>query len=287
MSTQYKFSVSMHPEKFEHIVSSDEAFEDIVYTITEPSPDAELWVFEAYAENSSQLNIYAKYIFEKGYVSQSEIEIEEIPDIDWVAETQKNFQPFEVGQFFIYPSHYENPLPQDKINIQMDAGCAFGTGTHETTSLALSMLQKIENPSGSTLDLGCGTAILAIAAAKLWNKTFLASDIDPQSVEVAQKNCEINQVENLIQCLHAESLDHEKIKSHSPYELMIANILAEPLIYLAPEIAQACQKNGQIILSGYLTSQEEQLHDVYIKSGFQLKEVIYKNNWVCSLFQKI
>ncbi|MCP3972808.1 MAG: methyltransferase [Rhodobacteraceae bacterium] len=195
----------------------------------------------------------------------------ELPDTDWVAKVQRDLPPVEAGRFFVFGSHDADRVPEGKVALLIEAAMAFGTGHHGTTLGCLRALDRLveagERP-GSVLDLGCGTAVLAMAAARVWPVTPLASDIDAVAVEVAAANVLANGLEGRVNCVEAVGLEHPGLRAAAPFDLVFANILKGPLIELAPSIAAATAPGGYLILSGILHDQAKEIRQVYSDSGF-------------------
>ncbi len=206
---------------------------------------------------------------------------------DWVSEIQAQFPPLIIGRFFIHGSHIK-PKPAPAISLRIDAGRAFGTGEHETTTACLQAMQWLEKKHNfrNIIDIGCGTGILALAAKKIWKPAFLLGvDIDRISVEIAQENATDNKEPN-IKFIHAADTKHNIIRYCQPYDLIVANILADPLVKLAPNIAASCSKGGFVILSGLLVEQKIRVLNSYIAFGFTLQKIITINNWVALIMRK-
>ncbi len=206
--------------------------------------------------------------------------VEEMPDQDWVAENQRSFQPFTVGPFYIHPSHDTSPVPANAIAIQIDAGMAFGTGTHATTRGCLAALARLDakrvtNP----IDIGTGSGILAIAMAKLWDKPVLATDNDADAVGVARQNAALNDVAGLVNVLAADGLRAADVLARQPFDVIVANILATPLIALAPSIGAATAGSAAVILSGLIDEQQDDVVAAYAEQGFRLADVIAEEEW--------
>ena len=178
-----------------------------------------------------------------------------LEDQDWVRQTQSQFQPIEINaQLSIVPTWHE-VADENKINIILDPGLAFGTGSHPTTHLCLDWLTKTIEPQQTVLDYGCGSGILAIAAKKLGAKKVLGTDIDLQAIEASVYNAKQNQVD-------IDFYDAENAQPQA-YDGVVANILSSALSVLAPVLATHCKKGGRIALSGILTEQAEQLIEIY------------------------
>ena len=204
---------------------------------------------------------------------------EALGEDDWVTMSQRGLEPIRAGRFFVHtPTHPPDPAA---INFEIDAGLAFGTGQHATTAGCLGMLDKMERDGAAftnIADIGTGTGILAFAALKLWPRTkCIATDIDPVAVEVARDNAAINGValghrpgELLVAV--ADGLDSALLVARAPYELIIANILAAPLIELAPAMSKAVLRAGSVVLAGLLDHQAEAVTSAYEAHGFELVE---------------
>lgn len=187
------------------------------------------------------------------------VTVEPLPDQDWIRLSQLGLPPVRAGRFFVYGAHDAGIVPHGVIPMRIEAGLAFGTGHHETTALCLGVLSDLARGQAAfrnVLDLGTGTGLLAIGAAKLWKKKVLASDIDPVAVEVTRENARANGVGPLVLAVTADGLDNPLLKNSAPYDLIIANILAGPLTRLAPAIVKALAPGGTLVLSGLLRNQE-------------------------------
>jgi len=197
------------------------------------------------------------------------IAVEPLPDQDWIRLSQQGLPPVRAGRFFVYGAHDQGKVPAGVIPIRIEAGLAFGTGHHETTALCLSVLSDIAHrPFRNVLDLGSGTGLLAIGAAKLWRRPVLASDIDPVAVEVTDENARANGVAPLVRAVVADGLVHPTLSASAPYDLIIANILAGPLTRLAPQIVGALKPGGLLVLSGLLHNQEAMIQSFYHRLRF-------------------
>lgn len=188
-----------------------------------------------------------------------------LPEEDWVAKSLEGLQPITAGRFVVHGSHDAEKIPAGKIPLLIEAGQAFGTGHHGTTEGCLTALSIIANDERPTriLDLGTGTGILAIGAAKLWRTPIWATDIDRDSVAVAKENAALNGAAPHIRCLTAAGLNHPDIRRAGPFDLIVANILAGPLRRLAPEIAGALAPGGLLVLSGILQDQANRVDATY------------------------
>jgi len=187
------------------------------------------------------------------------ITVAPLPDQDWIRLSQEGLPPVRAGRFFVYGAHDAGTVPHGVIPMKIEAGLAFGTGHHETTALCLGALSTIarERAFRNVLDLGCGTGLLAIGAAKLWKRPVLASDIDPVAVTVTRDNARANGVAPLVRAVTADGLTNPILANGAPYDLLIANILAGPLTQLAPSIIRSLAPGAVLLLSGLLTNQEK------------------------------
>ncbi|MCC5991447.1 MAG: 50S ribosomal protein L11 methyltransferase [Rhodobacteraceae bacterium] len=199
--------------------------------------------------------------------------VTELPEIDWVAKVRRDLAPVEAGRFFVYGSHDADRLPEGRIGLLIEASMAFGTGHHGTTLGCLRALDRLDAggfQGRNVVDIGCGTAVLAMAAAQIWPNLVLASDIDQIAVEVAQANVTANELEGRVICLEATGFDHPDLQAAAPFDLVFANILMAPLIELAPDMGRHVAAGGYAILSGLLTTQAERVLDAYQQAGFAL-----------------
>lgn len=211
-----------------------------------------------------------------------------LPDIDWIKLSQQGLPPVRAGRFFVYGAHDAGAIPRGAIPIKIEAGLAFGTGHHETTALCLSALSDLARRGriGNVLDLGCGTGLLAIGAAKLWRRPVLASDIDPVAIAVTRQNARANGEAPLIRAIAADGLDHPQLAASAPFDLIVANILAGPLTRLAPAIARATAPGGAVILSGLLAWQENLVAGFYRAQGLILRKTRRDGLWSALVFER-
>ena len=215
--------------------------------------------------------------------------VSELPDVDWVAKVKRELAPVEAGRFFVYGSHDADKVPEGAEPLLIEASMAFGTGHHGTTQGCLLALEKLaaEGMTGqSVLDLGCGTAVLAMGAARIWTGTFLASDIDEVAVDVARANLIANGLGDRVACFVAEGLDHPQIADSAPFDLIFANILKAPLIALAPGITDSLAPAGRVILSGILNEQADEVIGVYSDLGNSLLDRREIGEWTTLILEK-
>ncbi|MCC5971515.1 MAG: 50S ribosomal protein L11 methyltransferase [Pararhodobacter sp.] len=199
--------------------------------------------------------------------------VSELPEIDWVAHVRRELKPVEAGRFFVYGSHDADKLPEGRIGLLIEAAMAFGTGHHGTTLGCLKALDRLDTAGfqgRNVIDVGCGTAVLAMAAARIWPDPVLASDIDAVAVDVADANVIANALQGRVECLEAVGFEHPTIVARAPFDLVFANILKGPLIALAPDMARHTAPGGYAILSGLLVTQAEVVLAAYTAAGFTL-----------------
>ncbi|MGL5783893.1 MAG: 50S ribosomal protein L11 methyltransferase [Alphaproteobacteria bacterium] len=212
-----------------------------------------------------------------------------LPEKDWLEENFLSFQPISVGSFYIYGTHHGAvTVPPGQKGLCLDAATAFGSGRHETTASCLQLLEYLaaEAPFEKALDLGCGAGILAIAIAMLTSKPVWASDLDPEAVRVTTENSRLNGVGDLVHPLESVGLQAEALQVNMPFDVVVANILAEPLKQLAPSMASAVSPGGWLILSGILASQAEGIEKFYFENQFQKVRVVQQQEWTTFLFKK-
>lgn len=208
--------------------------------------------------------------------------VSEVPETDWVAHVKRNLQPVVAGRFFVYGSHDAGRVPENCVPLLIEAAMAFGTGHHATTMgclLALDRLDREGLRARNVADIGCGTAVLAMAAAAIWPDPVIASDIDPVAVEVARANVEANGLGGRVSCVEAAGFGHPALAARAPYDLVFANILKGPLIALAPEMARAVAPGGVAILSGILETQADEVVATYAGAGFSVRSRDEHGDW--------
>ncbi len=193
---------------------------------------------------------------------------EELPDIDWVAENQRSFRPFAIGPFGVHPSPVTDNQPAGLLPLRIDAGLAFGTGTHATTRGCLEVLATLDPAeTPNSVDVGCGSGILAIAMAKLWRRPVLGGDNDAEAVAVAVENAGLNGVGDLCRFVVSAGLNAPELAVRAPYDLIVANILAGPLVDLSESFASAVRPGGRVLLSGLLVEQAALILSTYARRG--------------------
>ena len=241
---------------------------------------------------------YLAGLLDRANLANWAYELEPIEDRDWVTESQKLLTPVRAGRFLVFGSHDEDKAKTGLINLQIDAGQAFGTGKHETTSACLSLIDGLVDRISPTsvLDIGTGSAVLALAAAKAWPASRItATDIDPIAVQVSRSNCTINHVDIRdfknqkpgVLLMVADGLDDPHLVTEQPYSIVFANILAGPLIHMAASIAASVVASGTLILSGLLISQQQDVMDAYLEENMALETSCENGEWVALQLRKM
>ena len=251
-----------------------------VIVADEPDPSRpDDWRIHAYfAEQPSNQEL----ILLRRLAADAEPEVEHLEDTtDWVVKSQSGLEPIRAGRFFVHtPMHYAD-RPDDTINFEIDAGLAFGTGQHDTTAGCLAALDRLQvagKQFANVADIGTGTGLLAFAALALWpGARAIATDIDEIAVRVTEENAAINGVElghgpGQLLLAAADGMEHALIKARAPYDLLIANILAGPLVELAPSFAAAVAPSASVVLAGLLDTQAEAVIAAYRAEGMKLVE---------------
>ncbi len=221
-------------------------------------------------------------------IAEPPVQCMPLPARDWLAENRESFVPIRIGRFFVHPSHFDGTPPPGAIRIQVDAASAFGSGEHASTRgclLALDRLARRGRP-GHLLDLGCGSGILAVAMAKLWRGQGLASDIDPEAVRVSRRNLRTNGVAGNLRVVCAKGFGHPALLQGTPYDLIVANILARPLVALASEISSRLAGHGIVILSGILAEQATWVAGTYSRCGLRLLHADVHDGWSTLTLQR-
>jgi ribosomal protein L11 methyltransferase len=247
------------------------SLDELSIAASEITPDDELWRVDIYAGTSiTPADLEAAVRQAMGEeIAGLDVVSEQIEDADCVAQSLAGLEPVDAGRFLVYGSHDRGRVPVNRIGIQVEAALAFGTGHHGTTRgclLAFDRLLKERRPR-RVLDLGTGTGVLAIAAAKALRQKILASDIDPVSVRIARENAALNTVAGQVRVVTADGLANPVIAGGAPYDLVFANILAGPLVKMAPSIARVIAPGGVVILSGLLAHQERMVRAAYRAQG--------------------
>jgi len=254
------------------------------------SPQAVLTLEEPFANNVTVEALYTEMpdgeLLSK--LAGRAVQVAELPDQDWIKHSQEGLPPVRAGRFFVYGAHDKGRAPAGFIPMRIEAGMAFGTGHHETTALCLTVLSDLAKKRryGNVADIGTGTGLLAIGAAKLWKRRVIASDIDAVAIEVTRENAAINGAGPLVRAITADGLVNPALAARAPYDLILANILAGPLTRLAPQIAHALAPRGHLVLSGLLRWQENLVASFYRPHGLALRRIARDGPWSALLLER-
>ena len=279
----WRVTIPCTREQGERIADAEDLFpssatQPVVVADEPDESKPEQWVLHAYFDQEPTPDELTR-LRELG---TGELEMEHLEDTtDWVTKSQSGLQPIRAGRFFVHtPMHYAD-RPSDTVNFEIDAGLAFGTGQHATTAGCLAALDELARNGciyANIADIGTGTGLLAFAALALWpDARCSATDIDPVAVDVSRDNAAINSVRlghgggELLLAV-ADGMDSPLLAARAPFDLIIANILAGPLIELAPHFAKALAPGGTIILAGLLDTQADAVAKVYEAQGLTLQE---------------
>tara|TARA_Y100000385_G_scaffold9471_1_gene9884 strand:- start:458 stop:1330 length:873 start_codon:yes stop_codon:yes gene_type:complete len=215
--------------------------------------------------------------------------VSELPETDWVAEVKRELAPITAGRFFLYGSHDADKIPDDCVPLLIEAAMAFGTGHHGTTQGCLQALHNLAKRGfvgKSVVDLGCGTAVLAMGVAKIWPGVVLASDIDEVATDTASANIACNNLGGRVNVITCAGFDHPLMRNNAPYDLILANILKGPLIALSEDMGESCSAGGHVILSGILNEQAGGTKSAYEAHGFVEVEHLIVGEWSTLCLQK-
>ncbi|MDO8900285.1 MAG: 50S ribosomal protein L11 methyltransferase [Phenylobacterium sp.] len=250
--------------------------EAVTYSILEEDEDRDVWRIDAFPTETVEADALRQVLGEYDGLSVS---TEVLADADWLAMALSGLPPVRAGRFFIYGAHDRGLAPVNAVNLRIEAGAAFGTGHHGTTVgclLAYDALLK-RGRYDRVLDVGAGTGVLAIAAAKTGSPVAVGTDIDRPSVRISRENAVLNQAR--ARFVHASGLGHRLVRAHAPYDLVFANILAAPLVMLSQDIKGALRPGGVAILSGLLRSQARRVLAAYRSRGFILVRRLNRDAW--------
>lgn len=213
----------------------------------------------------------------------AKLRVTKLADIDWVTQVQKDFPPFSLGRFYVHGSFAKDTLPPNRLPLLIDAVAAFGTGEHATTAGCLLALEEVKRKRAhvdSVLDVGCGTVILGIGAARLWKHVAVeACDNDPVAVRVSRANVKANQISDRAHAWVSDGYKNRPIQSLPKQEVIVANILAKPLMKMAKDAARKLRKDGVLILSGLMNDQENMVLSAHRAQGLYLKKRVRRGKW--------
>jgi len=264
-------------------LDADPVLEGATYSILEEDEDHDVWRIDAFPTTSEETDaLKARLAAQPGLV----VTVEPLADADWLAMSLSGLPPVRAGRFFVYGAHDRGQVPPNAVALRIEAGAAFGTGHHGTTVGCLQAWNDLLKARrfGKVLDVGAGTGVLAIAAARTGAQLARGTDIDAPSVRIARENAELNGAR--AEFVHASGLGHQRVRSAAPYDLVFANILAPPLVALAQDIRGALRPGGVAILSGLLRTQERRVLAAYRSRGFRLLRRIHRDAWATLVLER-
>lgn len=250
----------------------------------ETGRDTGKWKLEAIFQNrpdEAELSAALSVAGAAAGIDAPPYELSELAQRDWLKESLISFTPVSVGRYYIYGSHIKEPPPASKLSLQIDAATAFGSGEHFTTQGCLTALEEIARHKRprSILDMGCGSGILGLAAAKTFHTKIFAADIDPESVRVTLENARINHLSRYISAQAGNGYKPVAVRTKAPYDLVFSNILARPLTLMAKDLAGVLAPDGLAVLSGMLYRQEAWVLSAHRRAGLQLKKRFRIEGW--------
>lgn len=257
-------------------LDADPATEALTYSILEEDEDHDVWRIDAFPTAADEQAAIEAVLARFGRLR---VAVEVLADADWLAMSLSGLPPVRAGRFFVYGAHDRGLAPPNAVTLRIEAGAAFGTGHHGTTVGCLAAYDRLlkRRRFERVLDVGCGTGVLAIAAARTGSPVAIGTDIDAPSVRIANENAALNAAR--ARFVHASGLNAAAVRDRGPYDLVFANILAPPLVALAQDIKGALKPGGMAILSGLLRTQERRVLAAYASRGFRLERRLHRDAW--------
>ncbi|HEY5106087.1 MAG TPA: 50S ribosomal protein L11 methyltransferase [Caulobacteraceae bacterium] len=267
----------------EAAIDADPVLEGATYSIIEEDETRDAWRIDAYPTSAAQARALRSCLRRFPALATT---TQALADADWLAMALSGLPPVRAGRFFVFGAHDLGRRPINAVALRIEAGAAFGTGHHGTTVgclIAFDALLK-RRAFARVLDVGAGTGVLAIAAARAGSRVVVGTDIDPVSARIANQNARLNQVH--ARFVWADGLAHRAVAAPAPYDLVFANILARPLIALSQDIARALAPDGTAILSGLLRSQARAVGAAYLARGFRLERRLNRDAWATLILRR-
>ncbi|MEM8825825.1 MAG: 50S ribosomal protein L11 methyltransferase [Pseudomonadota bacterium] len=297
MPNTWKLSLPVSKADADALAADLPAFADLdpppALVTSQPDPDRpELMQLDMHVEGEPDAALVATLRALLPTSPSVEPIIERVEDQDWVTISQQGLDPVRAGRFFVHTAKDRDALPADAVDLEIEAGQAFGTGHHPTTAGCLRAIDALDPAPSNVLDLGTGSALLALAAVKAFpDARVIASDIDAPSIATARENVGINgEAEGdgagQIALIVADGLEAPDIAARAPFDLILANILAGPLVEMAADIAGALAEGGMLILAGLLTDQAEMVADAYREAGLMPVDVDPNEGWPVLTFTR-
>ncbi len=264
-------------------IDADVRLEGATYSILEEDEDRNIWRIDAFPTFAEERAALEQVLAAFAALTTT---VETLADADWLAMALSGLPPVRAGRFFVYGAHDRGRRPPNAVNLRIEAGAAFGTGHHGTTVGCLlafdALLKRGRFPR--VLDVGAGTGVLAIAAARTGSPVVVGTDIDPVSVRIGRENAMLNAAH--ARFVHAHGLGHNAVAASAPYDLVFANILARPLVHLSRDIHAALRPGGIAILSGLLRTQERTVRAAYLSRGFVTERRLHRDAWATLVLRR-
>ncbi len=263
-------------------LDADPALEGAAYSILEEDEDRAIWRIDAFPTSETEADGIEAVLRQHPL----KVSVEPLADADWLAMSLSGLPPVRAGRFFVYGAHDKGAVPSNAVALRIEAGAAFGTGHHGTTVGCLAAFDALlkAHRFAKVLDVGAGTGVLAVAAARTGSRLAVGTDIDGPSVRIARENAAVNGAR--ARFVEASGLGHREVAARAPYGLVFANILAGPLVALAQDIREACAPGGFVILSGLLRNQERRVKAAYLARGFRLVRRIHRDAWATLVLRR-
>lgn len=257
--------------------------EGVTYSILEEDEDRGIWRIDAFPTTPDEADGLVAAL--AGYPELKTV-VEKLADADWLAMALSGLPPVRAGRFFVFGAHDKGRAPTNTVNLRIEAGAAFGTGHHGTTVGCLFAYDELIKARRfeRVLDVGAGTGVLAIAAARTGSAKAVGTDIDAPSVRISRENAKLNKAK--ARFVHASGLGHRLVREAAPYDLVFANILAPPLVALSHDIKGALKPGGFAILSGLLRTQERRVLAAYLSKGFRLHRRLHRDAWATLVLRR-
>jgi ribosomal protein L11 methyltransferase len=264
-------------------IDADPLLEAATYSILEEDEDRDIWRLDIYPAGDEEAEAFTQLL---AAWSALQVASQPLADADWLALALSGLPPVRAGRFFVYGAHDRGRIPANAVGLRIEAGAAFGTGHHGTTLGCLVAYDGLIKARrfGRVLDVGTGTGVLAIAAARTGARRAVGTDIDAVSVRIARENARLNQARAAF--VRANGLANRRVTASAPYDLVFANILARPLVRLARDIRRVLKPAGTAILSGLLRSQQRFVFAAYLSRGFRLKRRILRDAWATLVLER-
>ena len=264
-------------------IDANPRLESVTYSILEEDEDRGIWRIDAFPTTPEEADGLVAAL---GEYPELKTVVEKLADADWLAMALSGLPPVRAGRFFVFGAHDKGRAPTNTVNLRIEAGAAFGTGHHSTTVGCLFAYDELIKARRfeRVLDVGAGTGVLAIAAARTGSAKAVGTDIDGPSVRISRENAKLNKAN--ARFVHASGLGHRLVRDAAPYDLVFANILAPPLVALSQDIKGALKPGGFAILSGLLRTQERRVLAAYLSKGFRLHRRLHRDAWATLVLRR-